>query len=164
MCECSALGMPWGTAKSNAASAVCSRYGRACTGCCDRAGQVVCGVAVVVPFSGVFQSSRCRSATTVYRALPVCGWPALSMPWGTASSNAGSAECNRCGVACTGCCGRVGQVVYGGCGFGASWSFSGEGAPLGNHCAQSTASMGVASPGHAIGHCKFKHSFGRLIQ
>ena len=37
------LGMPWGTARSNAASAVCSRCGGACAGGCGRAGQVVCG-------------------------------------------------------------------------------------------------------------------------
>ena len=27
---------------------------------------------------------------------------------------------------------------------------------LGNHCAQSPASVWVASPGHALGHCKVK--------
>ena len=36
-----ALGMPWGTARSNTASAVCSMCGGACTGCCRRAEQVV---------------------------------------------------------------------------------------------------------------------------
>ena len=29
-------------------------------------------------------------------------------------------------------------------------------AVLGNHCAQSPASVWVASPGHALGHCKVK--------
>ena len=43
VCESPALGMPWGTARSNAAFAVCSRAGGACTGACGRAVQVVCG-------------------------------------------------------------------------------------------------------------------------
>ena len=43
VCEGPVQGMPWATAWSNAASAVCSRCGGACTGCCGRAGQVVCG-------------------------------------------------------------------------------------------------------------------------
>ena len=44
VCERPALGMPRGTAMSNAASAVCSRCGGTCTtGGCGRAGQVVCG-------------------------------------------------------------------------------------------------------------------------
>ena len=29
-------------------------------------------------------------------------------------------------------------------------------AVLGNHCAQSPASVWVASPGHTLGHCKVK--------
>ena len=37
------LSIPWGTARSNTASAVCSRYGGACAGGCCRAGRVVCG-------------------------------------------------------------------------------------------------------------------------
>ena len=41
--EWPAVGMPWDTARSNAASAVRSRCGRACTGGCGRAGQMVCG-------------------------------------------------------------------------------------------------------------------------
>ena len=42
--EWPALGMPWATARSNTASAVCSRFGgAACAGGCGRAGQVVCG-------------------------------------------------------------------------------------------------------------------------
>ena len=59
---------------------------------------------------------RRRSATTVHRALPVYEeWPALSMPWPTARRNAALAVCSRCGRAYTaGCCGRAGQVVWGG--------------------------------------------------
>ena len=42
VCQSPALSMPWTTARSNTASAVCSsRCGGACTGCCSRAGQVV---------------------------------------------------------------------------------------------------------------------------
>ena len=43
VCEWPALGMSWGTARSNAASAVCNGRGGACTGGCGRAGQMVCG-------------------------------------------------------------------------------------------------------------------------
>ena len=32
-------------------------------------------------------------------------------PWASARTNVASAECSRCGGACTGCCGRAGQVV-----------------------------------------------------
>ena len=36
---------------------------------------------VVLPFSGVFQlRRRCRKATKMHRALPVCVWSALGMP------------------------------------------------------------------------------------
>ena len=41
VCKWPTLAMPWATARSNAASAVCSRCGGACTGCCSTAGQVV---------------------------------------------------------------------------------------------------------------------------
>ena len=37
----SVLSIPWGTARSNTASEVCSRSSGACTGCCGRAEQVV---------------------------------------------------------------------------------------------------------------------------
>ena len=50
-------------------------------------------------------------------------------------------------------------VVCGMFGFAECWSFSGLGALLGNHSAQSpTSSVRVASPGHAMGHCKVKCS------
>ena len=45
------------------------------------------GVAAL-PTCGAFQRRRQHSATTAYRALPVCEWPALGIPWGTARSNA----------------------------------------------------------------------------
>ena len=48
------LVMPWVTARSNAASEVCSRCDGACTRCCSRAGQVVVEV-LALPLSGVFQ-------------------------------------------------------------------------------------------------------------
>ena len=38
---------------------------------------------------------------------------------------------------------------------------SGEEAPLGNHCAQSSVSACLASPGYAMGHCKIKFSLYR---
>ena len=81
-CEVPALGMSWGTARSNAAYAVDGRCGGACTGRRSRAGQVVCWVVAVLTISGFLQFRRCRLAITVHRALPVCEWPALGMPLG----------------------------------------------------------------------------------
>ena len=43
VCEWPALGMALATARSNAASAVSSSRGGACTGCCSQAVRVVCG-------------------------------------------------------------------------------------------------------------------------
>ena len=41
----------------------------------------------VLPICGGFQRRRQQhSATAAHSALPVCEWPALGMPWGTASS------------------------------------------------------------------------------
>ena len=119
------------------------------------------GVAVLL-LSGVFQLSRRHSATTVQRALPVCVWSVLGMPWGTARSNTASALCSRCGGACTGCLGHAGQVVCGGCGFAAGyWNLSREEAALGNQSAQSPASVCVVSPRHVMRHSKVKCSLCR---
>ena len=77
-----------------------------------------------LPLSEVFQMRRHCSATTVLRALPVCEWPALGMPWGTTRSNAASAVCSSCEASGTGGCGRAEQVVCGGgCRFAAEWRF-----------------------------------------
>ena len=103
-------------------------------------GRWLVGVAGL-PVCGAVQRRRQHSATTAHRALPVCEWPALGMPWATARSNAASAVCSRCGGACTGCCGRAGQVVCGGCGFAECLSFPDVEALLGNHSAQSPASV-----------------------
>ena len=71
----------------------------------------VVGVAVLL-VCGDFKRRRQHSATKAHRDLPVCEWPALGMPWGTARSNAASAVCSRGGGACTGDCGsRAWQVV-----------------------------------------------------
>ena len=117
----------------------------------------------VFRFCGDFQRRRQRSATTAHRALPVCEVPALGMPWGTARSNAASAVCSRTGGACTGgCCrGAVQVVCEASSGFVTFLSPSVMQAVLGNHSAQSPASVSVASPGHAIGHCKVKYSLCR---
>ena len=115
-----------------------------------------------MPVSGDFQRRRQQSATTAHRALPVRDWPALGMPWGTARSNAASAVCGRCGGACS--CGRTERVVCGGCGFSGVWRCPEEEAALGNCSAHSPASMRVASPGHAKGHCKLKCSLCSLGQ
>ena len=59
-----------------------------------------------------------------FAALPVCVWPALGMPWSTERSNTTSAVvCSRCAGARTGCCGRAGQVICGGCVFAKCWKF-----------------------------------------
>ena len=57
------------------------------------------GVAVLPVCAGVLQRRRQHSATRAHRALPVCEWPALGMPWGTARSNPSSAVCSRSGGA-----------------------------------------------------------------
>ena len=116
-------------------------------------GSLFWGVAFLPVACGDFQRRRQHSATTAHRALPVCERPALGMPWGTARSNATSAVCSRCGGACTGCCGRAGQMVCGGCGFATFRSFSVEEAQLGNHRAQSPASVCVINPDLPIGRC-----------
>ena len=92
------------------------------------AGMLVCGD---------FQRRRQHSATTAHRALPVCEWSALGMPWGTAGSNAASAVCDRSGGDCTGGYERAGQVGCGGCGFACLWRFPEETAVLSSHSAQS---------------------------
>ena len=71
VCEWPALGMPWGTARSNTVSATCSRGGGACTGACGRAGQVACGLQVL-PVCGAVQRRRQHSVTTAHIALLVC--------------------------------------------------------------------------------------------
>ena len=85
-------------------------------------GRWIVGVAVF-PVSGGFQRRRWFFATTAHRALPVCEWPALGIPWGTVMSNAADAVLGRCGGACTGGCSRAGQVVCWGCGFAGLWRF-----------------------------------------
>ena len=94
--------------------------------------------AAVLPVCGDSQMRSQHSATTAHRALPVCEWPALGMPWGTAISNAAFAVCGRCR---TGGCARASQVVFRDCGFAGLWPFLEEEAALGNHSAQSPASV-----------------------
>ena len=128
------------------------------------------GVAVS-PVCGGVQRRRQHWVTTAHRALPVCEWPALSMLWGTARLNSACVVCIRCGGACTGGCGSTGQVVCGGgcgsagqvvvCGgggFAGLWRFPEEETELGHQSTQTRASVRVASPGHAMGHCKVKCS------
>ena len=112
VCEWPALSVQWSTTRSNSASAVCSRCGGACTGAALGLGRWFVGVAVL-PVYGDFQS-RQHSATTTYRALILCEWPALSMPLGPTRLKAASAVCRSCGGLCTGSCGRAGQVLCGG--------------------------------------------------
>ena len=74
VCEWPALGMPWGTAVSNAASIVRSSCGGACTGAAAGLGRWLVGV-VVLPVCGDFHRRRQHSATAAHRDLPVCEWP-----------------------------------------------------------------------------------------
>ena len=81
--------------------------------------------------------SRQHWETTAHRALPVCEWPALGMPLGTARPNAASSMCSRCGVTCTRGCGRAGgQLVCGGCGLTGLWRIPVEEAALCDYSAQ----------------------------
>ena len=159
VCECSALGMPWGTVSSSAASAVCRRMVGPALGAAAGLGRWLVGVAVLWS-SGILQMRRQWPVTTAHRALPMCSWLVLlGMPWGTARWKAASSVRSRCGGDCTGCCGRAGQeVVYGGCGFVDFWSLPDMEAVVSDHGAQSPSSVCVASPGHAMGHCKLKCS------
>ena len=70
-----------------------------------------------MPVCRDFQRRRQHSATTAHRALPVCEWPALGMPWGTSRSVVASAVLRRCVGASTRGCGRAGHVVYWFCQF-----------------------------------------------
>ena len=106
--EWPALDILWGTARSSRASAVCSWCEGPCTGCCGRAGQVWFVGGAVLLNAGVFQMWRHHPATTAHRALSVCEWPALDMPWATARQNGASAVCSRCGGPFTGCYSRTG--------------------------------------------------------
>ena len=151
MCEWPALGMPWATARSNAACAVVSRSGGACTGGCARLCRWFARLLPVLSHSGVLQWCRLCSATTAHRALPVCEWPALGMPWATARSNAACAVVSRSGGSCTGGCGTAVQVVCVASGFVTFWSPSVMEHVLRNHWAQSPASVWVAIPGHSLG-------------
>ena len=113
VCEWPAMGMPWATARSNAASAVCSRCGGACIGCCGHAGQVVFWGGAVLLNAGVFKRWRHCSATTARRALPVFERPTLGMPWGTARPKTASAVCSMFGGAFTGFAAGVAVGLWG---------------------------------------------------
>ena len=87
VCEWPALGMPWGIARPNASCVMFNKCGGACARGCSR----VCRWFVVVavfPMCGGVQRRALQSATTAHGAVPVCEWPVLGMPWGTARSNA----------------------------------------------------------------------------
>ena len=166
VCVWPALVMPWGTARSNTASAESSRCGGACIGCCGRAGQVVCGGCGFVDLWRFSSEEEAPLANHCAKSLAsLCVASPGHATGHTARSNAAPAVCSRCGEARTGCCGRAGQVVCGGCGFVGYWRrFSDEEAPLGNYCAQSLASVRVASPGYFMGRCKVKCSFCSVQQ
>ena len=64
VCEWPAPGIPWGTARSNAASVVCRRGGGASTGGCGRAGQVACGGC---GFAGLWSCPEDEAALSKHR-------------------------------------------------------------------------------------------------
>ena len=130
VCEWPAPDTPIGTLRSNAASAVSNGCGLACARCCGRPGPGDCGGCGFAS-SWRFPEEEAAPGTTAHRALPVCEWAALSMSGGTARSNAGSAVCSRFFGACNG--------DYG---FANLWRIpEQEEAALGNHSAQSSASV-----------------------
>ena len=51
------------------------------------------GAAVLLKNAGVLQMRRRRSVTRAQRALAVCEWPALGMPWTTAKSDFQYLQC-----------------------------------------------------------------------
>jgi len=160
-CQC-ASGQPWaypGALQGQMQFLQCTK-GVVCTspGALAGLGRWFVGGAVL-PVCGDFKRRRQHSATFTHRALPVCEWPAVGMPWGTARSNAVPAVHQRCGLHFTWGFGRAGQVVWRGCGFACLWRFAEKAAALGNQSAQSPVSEQVASPRHAMGHCKHKSSF-----
>ena len=66
---------------------------------------------IVLLNAGVLHMWTCCLATTAHRALPLCKWPALGMPWATARTNAASAVCSRYGAVCSWCYGQCGQAL-----------------------------------------------------
>ena len=156
-CQC-VSGQPWachGALKDQMKSLLCAAaVVGPVLGAAAGLGRWFVGVADLL-VCGDFQRRRQHSATTAHRALPVCDWPALGMQWGNVRSNAASALCSRCGGAYTWFRGRGGQqLVSVGCGFAGLGRLPKEEAALSNHSAQSPASVWVASPGRAMGHCK----------
>ena len=139
VCEQPALGMPWGTARSNAASAVCSRGGGACTGGCGRgAVQVVCGGC---GFVSLWRVPKEEAALGNHSAQSPTS-AALDIPRGTARENAASAVCSRGGGACTRAAAGLGRWFVGVAVLPVCGDFHPEDeAALGNHSTQSPASV-----------------------
>ena len=94
VCELSALGIPWALKGQVQPLQCAAGVVEPALGAAAELGRWFVGV-VVLPVCGEFQRRRQHSATTAHRALPVCEWPALGIPWGTARSNAASAVCSR---------------------------------------------------------------------
>ena len=99
LCELPVLGIPWATERSTAASTVrSSRCWGDCTGCCSRAGQVVCAGCGFAAFWSVPVEEVLLGNQSAQHPVRVCV---------TSSGHAMS----HCKV--TGCCGSADQVVYG---------------------------------------------------
>ena len=155
------LGMPWGTARSNAASAVCSRCGGACTGACGRAVQVV---GWGVRFCQFLESFRGGGSTRQPQLTEPCQCVS-GQPWVCHGALQGQMQTLLCAAGVGGDeLGAAVQVICEGCGFAGLWRVPGEEAALGNHIVHSPASLRVASPGHSMGNCKVKGSLRSLQQ
>ena len=156
-CGGSALGIPRGTARSNTASAVCSRCGGACTRCCGGAGQVV-------------EISRGGGSTLQPQRTEPCQC-ASGQPWAYHGALEDQMQILKCAAGAlepapgaTAGLGRwssVGVAVV----LPISGDFQEEESALGNHhSAQSPISVCAASPGHAMGYCKIKCSLCSVQQ
>ena len=156
--EWPALGMTWPTARSNAASAVCSRFGGAFTGCCGRAGQVVCGGCGFA--SSIRKFFSCGGAAWHPLRTEPCGC-VNGQPWECHGLLQGQMQPLQCAVDVVGpaltSAARLGRWFVGAAILPASdrFLFVVE-ALLGIHSVQSPASVLAFSCGHVMGHCKFK--------
>ena len=115
------LGMPWATARSNAAFAVCSRCGGACTGCCGRARQVVCGGC---GFASTREFSSCGGAARQAQRTDSCQCVS-GQPWACHGALQGQIQPLLCEV------GVVGHALGAAAGVLCRWFIGGAVLPVG---------------------------------
>ena len=154
VCECPGLGIPWATAWSTLASAVCRSCGGACcTACCGRAGQVVCGFCCFADYLSCGGAARQPKRKEPCQCVTGQSWAYHRPLQGQIQplEYAAGAVAPALGAAA-----GLGRWFCGCCSFAAFLNFSVEEVPLGNHTAQRPASVCVASPRHTMGHCNVK--------